>query len=93
MAHHPSSRCSDDSRMYSDTLWVNPCERMSKEEFKIKWESNDNGGGITNDDMADLAIEWGLNSRPRTCRIEQVIYSVLKHAETVDAEEFRPKLN
>jgi len=28
MAHHPSSRCSDDSRMYSDTLWVNPCERM-----------------------------------------------------------------
>ena len=61
---------------------------MTKEEFKIRWESNDSGGGITFDDIADCAKAWGLYSRPKTAEIGCVRYEVLKAANTVDAEEF-----
>lgn len=63
---------------------------MTKEEFKARWESNDNGGGITFDDIADCAIEWYVNSAPRTYPISYVRYQVLKAANTVDAEDFNP---
>ena len=63
---------------------------MTKEEFKTRWESDDNGGGINYDDIADCALAWGLFSRPRTSRIYVVRYQVLKAAGTVDAEEFKP---
>jgi hypothetical protein len=63
---------------------------MTKEEFKARWESDDNGGGINYDDIADCAVAWGLFSRPKTCRIDVVRYQVLKAAGTVDAEEFTP---
>lgn len=29
---------------------------MTKEEFKVRWESNENGGGITFNDIANCAI-------------------------------------
>lgn len=63
---------------------------MTKEEFKIKWESSDDGGGITFDDIAKCAIEWGINSRPKTSDINKVMYAVLKAANTVDCEEYNP---
>jgi len=63
---------------------------MTKEEFKARWEGDDNGGGINYDDIANCAVAWGLFSRPKTCRIDVVRYRVLKSAGTVDAEEFTP---
>jgi hypothetical protein len=64
---------------------------MTKDEFKQRWESNDNGGGITFDDIADCAKSWGLFRTPKTCRIDVVRYRVLKEANTVDAEEYAPE--
>lgn len=65
---------------------------MTKQEFKSRWESNDNGGGITFDDIADCAVSWGINKYPRTSPIYTVRYSVLKAAGTIDAEDFNPYL-
>ena len=64
---------------------------MTKEEFKARWESNDDGGGITFDDIADCAVAWGLFRTPRTARIDLVRYRVLVAAGTNDAEEFAPE--
>ena len=64
---------------------------MTREEFKKRWESNDNGGGITFDDIADCAKEWGLFSTPRVNQIDTVRYKVLKEAKCIDAEEYNPK--
>ena len=63
---------------------------MSKEDFKARWESNNWGGGINYDDIADCAVAWGLFSHPKTCHINDVRYQVLKAAGTVDAEEYIP---
>lgn len=63
---------------------------MTKEEFKKCWESDDRGGGITFEDIADRAKEWGLFNRPRCCDINIVTYEVLKAAKCIDAEEFNP---
>lgn len=63
---------------------------MSKEEFKEKWESNDDGGGITFDDIASCAKEWGLFSHPKTADMLTVQYRVLKAAQTIDCDEFNP---
>ena len=62
---------------------------MNKKEFKALWESDDEGGGITFDDIADCAKAWGLAATPRTCPIEHIRYKVLKAAGTVDAEAFK----
>jgi hypothetical protein len=32
---------------------------MTKQEFKERWESSPDGGGITFDDIAKCAKEWG----------------------------------
>jgi hypothetical protein len=64
---------------------------MTKDEFKKRWESNDDGGGITYDDIADCAKAWGLFRTPRTSQIDVVRYRVLKAANTVDAEEYAPE--
>jgi hypothetical protein len=63
---------------------------MTKKEFKRRWESTENGGGITYDIVADCATEWGIIA-PRTMDMETVLYLVLKAAKTVDAEEFAPE--
>jgi hypothetical protein len=63
---------------------------MTKEEFKTRWESNDNGGGITYDDIANCAVTWGISRTPKTRRIDVIRYQVLVAAGTVDAEEFKP---
>ena len=63
---------------------------MTREEFKIRWESNEDGGGITFDDIADCAKDWGLFFKPRCYKIDIVRYEVLKAANCIDAEEFNP---
>ena len=66
--------------------------KMTKTEFKKRWESNDNGGGITFDDIANCYTAWGLGGTPRTKPLERVRYVVLKAAGTNDAEEFDPAI-
>lgn len=61
---------------------------MNKEQFKARWESNDEGGGITLDDIANCAIEWGISNSPRTSRIDNILYMVLKAAKVVDCESY-----
>jgi hypothetical protein len=64
---------------------------MTKEEFKSRWESNDNGGGISFNDLSECAKEWGIASRPRIMPIDTIRYLVLKAANTVDAEDYKPE--
>lgn len=61
---------------------------MTKDEFKRRWDSDDSGGGITYEDIANCYVAWGLGSTPRIKPIHQVRYVVLKAAGTKDAEEF-----
>ena len=63
---------------------------MTKDEFKQRWESNDDGGGLTFDDIADCAKAWGLFRTPKTARIDMVRYRVLVAAGVADAEEYAP---
>ena len=63
---------------------------MTKEEFKRRWEKDENGDGITFDDIADCAKAWGLFPIPRICQIDKVRYAVLKTAGTNDCEDFKP---
>lgn len=63
---------------------------MTKKEFKERWESSADGGGITFDDIADCAVEWGIYQQPRVIPIYSVRYRVLVAAGTSDAEYFNP---
>jgi hypothetical protein len=63
---------------------------MTKEEFKRRWESDDEGGGITFNDIADCYTAWGMGGSPRTKRIDHVRYAVLTAAGIVDVEEYQP---
>lgn len=63
---------------------------MTKAEFKTRWESSDDGGGITFDDIAKCAVEWGLIPLPKITPIDKVRYAVLKAADTNDCEEYNP---
>ena len=65
---------------------------MTKDEFKSCWEANEDGSGITFDDIAECFIKWGLGSSPETQLITRVRYVVLKAANTKDAEEYHPSL-
>ena len=62
----------------------------TKEDFKRLWEANDNGSGITYDDIADCAKAWGISSRPKTCSIDEIAYKVLKAANVHNAEDYNP---
>lgn len=53
---------------------------MSKEEFKRRWELNDEGDGITLDEVADCAVKWNLYSTPKTKPVNEVIAAVLSAA-------------
>lgn len=63
---------------------------MTKQDFKTKWESNTDGGGITFDDIAECAREWGIAATPRIKPIDEIRYKVLKAANTIDADEYLP---
>ena len=64
---------------------------MTKEEFKKKWDSNENGGGITNNDVAQCCIDWGLCSSPYTYPINEIIRLVTSYANTNDKELWENK--
>lgn len=53
---------------------------MTKEEFRRRWNKDDNGDGITNDDCADCYVCWGLGAHPRTRPIAEVVDAVCKAA-------------
>ena len=53
---------------------------MTKEEFRERWDSDENGGGITYDDIADCAKAWGLFATPRIHDIKKVRDAVVKAA-------------
>jgi hypothetical protein len=63
---------------------------MTKEEFKARWESDDDGGGISFLSIADCAVAWGISAQPKTQRVDILRYQVLKAAGVSDAEEFTP---
>ena len=64
---------------------------MTKQEFKWRWELDDEGDGINFDDIANCAVAWGLFRTPRTAQIDRVRYSVLKAANVADAEAYNPE--
>jgi hypothetical protein len=64
---------------------------MTKQEFRSRWESDEDGGGITYDDIAECAKAWGVASAPRTMKIDLIHYLVLKAAKTNDVKEFFPE--
>lgn len=61
---------------------------MTKEEFKQRWESDANGGGITMNDIAKAAKDWGIFRNPKIRDMYNILYKVLKAANTQDCEEY-----
>jgi hypothetical protein len=61
--------------------------KMTKAEFKRRWESDDDGGGITYEDIADCAKAWRLYDTPMIHPIDRVTDRVLEAANV--AEEHR----
>jgi len=53
---------------------------MTKEEFKRRWELDDRGDGITYEDIANCAIEWGLCAVPRIRPLDSIRKMVLEAA-------------
>jgi hypothetical protein len=53
---------------------------MTKEEFRARWNQDDQGGGITFDDIADCAKAWGICSKPKIRPIEEIRDKVLEAA-------------
>ena len=64
---------------------------MTKKEFKTRWESGDDGGGINYGDIANCAVAWGISRTPKTRRMDVIRYQVLKSAGVVDADEYKPE--
>ena len=60
---------------------------MTKEEFRKRWDGDENGGGITFDDIADCAEEWGLYTTPRIHPIDVVAHEVTVIAGCKDIYE------
>lgn len=56
--------------------------KLTPEKFKQRWESGDDGGGITWDDIADCAKAWGITQSPKAKSMTWVRNRVLKKAGT-----------
>ena len=63
---------------------------MTKQEFKKRWESDDEGGGITFEEIADCAKKWELYATPKIKPIDEVRYKVLREASVNDFEDYKP---
>lgn len=57
-----------------------PAAVMTKEQFRDRWNSDETGGGITYDDIAECAKAWGICSHPKILPITQVRDLVLEAA-------------
>lgn len=53
---------------------------MTREEFKKRWESGEDGGGITFDEVAKCAKDWGLLANPLCHQIDKVVSMVCNAA-------------
>lgn len=51
---------------------------MTRAEFAERWDSDDEGGGITMNEVADCAQAWGLYSTPRTHPMSTVLEAVVQ---------------
>ena len=58
---------------------------MTKEEFAARWDSDDSGGGITFDEIADCAKTWGLFGQPKSMDIDRVSKRVVESSGAKDA--------
>lgn len=58
---------------------------MTPKEFKKRWESDDPVVGITWDDVAKCAKDWGLYDKPKVHDMETVLRSVLDHAQVTES--------
>jgi hypothetical protein len=63
---------------------------MTKRQFKKRWESDDDGGDICMDDVAECAVAWGISSRPKIQPMGDILYRVLCAVGVTDAEEYKP---
>ena len=63
---------------------------MTPQQFKKRWESSDDGDGITFGDIAECAADWGVTNCQNILPIDAVRYLVLKAAGVNDAEKYRP---
>lgn len=50
---------------------------MTKKEFAKRWDSDEDGGGITYEEIADCAIAWGITSHPRRQPMDYVASRVV----------------
>jgi len=64
---------------------------MTREEFKKRWESDEKGGGITNEDVANCYKDWELGGSPYIKKINYVIWRVCDSANTNDKEQWRKR--
>lgn len=64
------------------TAWAQPSEPViTPDQFKQRWESNSAGGGITFDDIAACAQQWGLFEKPFLHPILEVVEAVCDAAD------------
>lgn len=57
---------------------------MTKEEFAKRWDSDEEGGGITYEEIAECAISWGVSSRPRTTNMRKLAKRVVEASGAED---------
>lgn len=66
---------------------------MTKEEFRARWGGPTDPSDITFNDIAECAVEWEVESKPKTKGLELVLYKVLVAAEVPEAENYRPLMD
>lgn len=71
-------------------ITITKINKMTKEQFKIRWESDENGGNISHDDIAQCAKEWGISQKPKCSPMDVIIYKVLQAANVKDADDYYP---
>ena len=67
---------------------------MTREEFKKLWE--DPKSVVTFDQVAEVAVEWGLYKRPKLFPVNDILNAVLEEAGVSDydeIDEFEQRLN
>ena len=64
---------------------------MTKQEFKARWESGEDVGGLTWQDIEYCGLCWGIYNTLTCVTSEELRYAVLVAAETTDAELYNPE--
>jgi hypothetical protein len=65
---------------------------MTKQEFKSLWESDADDCGITLNDAAECAKEWGISNSPKTESMNSILYRVLVAANVSDSDAYKPEV-